>query len=319
MIIGIAQENREESEKRVVLLPSYVSLLVSDGHTVRVETGAGEKLGISDKEYKKAGAIISSREEVYGADMVVRIRVANSEELDLMKPGSILVCMVHRDTHPELVADFKRRKVAVFELNEVRDENGKRLIGVLDLTGCEGIKAGFALYKKLYHKNPINIVIMGCGGVGASAIRTASKLGAVVKVLGRMQTTKEVIKQNLTGAHILVNATYRKPEEIGKYLVTKNDLSVMDKQSLVVDLAADPISCIETCHPTSLDDPYYFVEINGRKIPHQCIYSLPGLAPLACVEQYSKQITPYLRLIAGKGVKKTSSESQSVINAFITS
>ena len=116
---------------------------------------------------------------------------------------------------------------------------------------------------------------------------------------------------------MLVNATYRQPSEIGKYLVTKEDLLLMNKESLVIDLSADPISCIESCHPTSLDQPYYLLDIKGRRVPHLCIYSLPGLKPLECSQRYSKKITPFISLIANHGIREAIKLMPSLKQAFI--
>jgi|GEM_PF-528129 len=317
MIVGIASENREKSEKRVIFLPCHVNLLVKQGNTVKVEKEAGNKLGISDEEYKKVGAVITSKKEAYQSDVVLRIRVVSAEELNLMKRNSLLVSMVHSDTHPELIKEFKLRKINVLELNEIKDSDGKRLIEAFDISANEGIRAGFSLYNQLYRRNPHVITIMGCGNLAMPAIKSACRLGAVVKVLGRKQTEKKQILQNLKGSDVLINATYRTPEEIGKLLVKKEDLLFLNKDSLILDFSADPISCIETCHPTNLDNPYYFVNVGLRKIPHMCIYSLPGLNPLECSKRYDKQIFPFLEIICKKGLKRAIDETSSIKGAFL--
>jgi len=317
MIIGVARENREKNERRVVLLPKYVKTLVEDGNIVLVEKNAGEKLGINDQEYEKNGAKISLRNDVYCAEIVLRIRAPTLEELKMMKKGSLLVCMVHRDNHPELIKEFRRREINVLELNEIKNDEGKRLIEAFALSASEGIKAGFDLFQKLYKKIPVRVVIMGYGNIAQPAIAAACRLGAVVKVLGRKQTSRRFIKDNLREAEILINATYRKPEEIGKYLIKKEDLLVMDKNSLILDFSADPISCIETCHPTSLDNPYYFVSVNQRRIPHMCIYSLPGLSPLKCSKRYGRQILPIIRLIAKIGLTGALNKQPNLNRALI--
>lgn len=318
MLIGVAKENREKTEKRVLLLPQFVQRLVKDGHTVRVEKDAGRKLELTNKEYKKAGAILSSKKDVYSSDIVLRIRIPALDELDLMKKNSILICMVHKDTHPEMVAEFKKRGINVIELNEIKNSDGKRLVEAFEISGSEGIKAGFKLFKKLYKKTPERIVIMGCGNLAIPTIQTACKLGAAVTVLGRKQTSKENIGKHLKNAEIIINATLRKPEEIGKYLITREQLMLLNKKALVLDFSADPISCIETCRPTNLDKPYYSVNINGKEIYHMCIYSLPGLAPLQCSKRYSEQVLPFVRLIANLGLQKATQRSLPLKRALIS-
>ncbi|MCH7828811.1 hypothetical protein IH982_03070 [Patescibacteria group bacterium] len=317
MLIGVSKENREKTEKRVLLLPQFVQRLVKDGHTVRVEKDAGRKLKFTNEEYKRAGAIISSKKEVYSSDIVLRIRIPTLDELDLMKKNSVLICMVHRDTHPEMVAEFKKRRINVIELNEIKNSDGKRLVEAFEISGSEGIKTGFKLFEKIYKKTPENIVIMGYGNLAIPAIQTACKFGASVTVLGEKQTSKKNMGKHLKNAEVVVNATLRKAEEVGKYLITKEQLVLLNKESLVLDLSADPISCIETCRPTTLDKPYYSVGINGREIYHMCIYSLPGLAPLKCSKRYSKQVLPFVRLIANLGLSKAIRRSSSLKRAFI--
>lgn len=319
MIIGIAKENRERDERRVILLPQYIKLLKKDNnHKILVEKNAGIKLSISNKEYENAGAIISSQKEVYSADLLMRIRVPTLDELNLMKPNSLLACMVHRDTHPEMREEFKKRKIKVIELNELKNKYGKRLVEAFEISSTEGIKKSFKLFKKLYKKSPEKILFMGYGNIAIPAIRTACRMGGIVTVLGRKQTTRNNIKKNLKGQEIIFNAIYRKPSEIGKYLITKNDLMFLNKNSLIVDLSADPISYIETCHPTTLDKPYYFKTIGGRRTPHMCIYSLPGLKPLECSKRYGEQLIPFIKLIANSGLNIALKQSLPLRKALIS-
>lgn len=317
MVISIAKENREESERRVVMLPLEVAKLVKSGHNVWVEKQAGERLGIPDSLYEASGARIVSQNQAYSAEIILRIRAPNEQELNLIRPNTCLVCMLHRDTHPEKVQEFARRKIFLLELNELRNEEGKRLVEAFEISGTEGIKSAFALYNMLYKIYPQKVLLMGYGNMALPAIKAACRLGAAVIVLGRKQTKPGEIKKYLPDSQIIINATFRKPEEIGQYLLTKQDLHFLTDQTMIVDLSADPESCIETCRPTDLDNPYYFVKIGEKNIPHMCIYSLPGLNPLACSKRYSEQILPFILLLADMGVKKAWRESLPIRNALL--
>jgi alanine dehydrogenase len=96
MIIGIPKEIKN-NENRVGLVPSGVRQFIHDGHQVYVETSAGIGIGISDKEYIKAGAtILPSLEEVFAkAEMIIKVKEPQPREVALLKPHHILYTYLH--------------------------------------------------------------------------------------------------------------------------------------------------------------------------------------------------------------------------------
>ena len=108
MDIGIARENRP-NEKRVILWPDELKKIALK-HSVFVEKGAGENVGIKDNDYEKIRARIVDTKQVYGCPLVVRLKEPKEDELSMMKPGSVIMSMMHLKGNPQLRALLKKYK-----------------------------------------------------------------------------------------------------------------------------------------------------------------------------------------------------------------
>jgi alanine dehydrogenase len=110
MRIGIPKEIKDH-EYRVGVTPAGVSALTSHGHTVLVETCAGARIGFSDAMYEAAGAMIAGQREIYGSDMIVKVKEPQPSEVALLREGQILFCYLHLAPEPELTRGLLDRKV----------------------------------------------------------------------------------------------------------------------------------------------------------------------------------------------------------------
>ena len=297
--IGIAAENRPQ-EKRVAILPRELKK-ITERHEVLVEKGAGLGLAIPDTAYIKAGCKMGSKEEVYGCDLVVRLKEPKIEELRLMHPGAIIMSMMHLRCSEELEKALNQLKLIAIPMDMLKAPTGRRRIEAFEDTGRLGMEYGF----KLWGKDPATatVKIMGYGNLAAGAIRCAARKFAKLEILNKHDLAQ--MEKHLPGTDILVDAInrpYRREVEKEPAFVTREMLKLLKPGSVIIDLISNPENhgIVETMHPTFLDDPYYIVD----GIYHSSLWGWPGLDPEAVTRRYSIQLRPILRNLANKGLEK---------------
>jgi len=297
MKIGIAAEHRP-LEKRVIISPPELAPIAAR-HEVVVEKDAGIGIGIGNGEYEKIGARIGTREEVYACDLVVRIKEARTDEIDLMRPGSILLCMMHIRCNIPLENDLKRNKLIGIPIENIKDPFGKRLVEAVEESGRIGMEYAF----KLWGKDPATaqVKIMGYGNIARGAIKCAARKLARVEILNRRHFAE--MEKHIPGTDILVDAVnrpFRRDVKTESFFVRREMLRLFKKGSVCLDLVSNPEghAPIETMHPTYMDDPYYIVD----GVYHTSLWGWPAMEPETIARRYSIQIAPIIKEIADKGI-----------------
>lgn len=309
MRIGLVAENRPD-DRVVALRPKEISKLVGAGLDVVVEMSAGAGVGFSDELYKQAGATIVSREDAYMADIVVRESEISREELELMKPGSISVSMLHHDGVPQRRADLEETGVVGIALDYITNTLGQRAVYLWELTAENGMKQGY----ELLDKKPEDAVVklLGYGHLARGAMTYAADQVSDVIVLNRKHMKN--IEDHLPGTDILVNCVNWPLKKRGKELLITRDQvkKYMRDGSVIVDLIVNPPgdSPIETCKPTYLGNNFYKEE----GVWHTCCWGWPNYTPEKASELYSKLISPHIIDIATKGPLNV---SENIKNAYV--
>ena len=308
MKIGIAAENRPK-ERRVIMLPHEIKRVAAKREVI-VEKGAGLGISIKDKDYIKVGCKIGSREEVYGCDLVVRIKEPRIDEIEMMRPGAAIMSMMHIRCRPDLEKALRKQGLIVIPLENLKDPVGRRKVEAVADSGRIGMEYGF----KLWGKDPATatVKIMGYGNIAVGAIRCAARKFARVVILNKKHFQE--MEKHIPGTDILVDAInrpYRRDVEEEPYFVTRAMLKLFKPGSAIVDLVSNPIkhAPVETMHPTYLSDMYY--EVDG--IYHASCWGWPGMEPVRISERYSLQLAPILRDLANKGLEECSSQTRAVI------
>ncbi|MFC1666470.1 hypothetical protein ACFL0P_01170 [Candidatus Omnitrophota bacterium] len=296
MDIGIARENRP-NEKRVILRPEELKEICSAGHSVFVENGAGEGIGIRDADYEKNNCRVVGPEKIYSCPLVVRLKEPEERELHLMKSGSAIMSMLHLPGNRKLRSLLKKYKITGIAMEEIKDPFGRRMIEAFYQSGYLGMEKGF----ELHGGDPSRCVvkIMGYGNVAFGAVQCAARKFAHLEVLNK-RDFKEMEK-HIPGTDILVNAINWPMEKRGKeFLVTCDMLRLFKKGAVLLDLVSNPLgqSPIETMRPTYLDNISYVVD----GVIHTSCWGWPGLDPVNISRRYSMQVTPLLKDIADRGL-----------------
>jgi len=308
MKIGIAAENRK-GEKRVIIQPTELKRLASK-HEVIVEKGAGLGIDIPDKAYKAVGCKIGSTKRVYACDLVVRIKEPSFKEIKMMRPGSIIMSMMHLRCRPRLENALRKQKLVVIPLENLKDPFGRRTVEAVEDSGRIGMEYAF----KLWGKKPAaaRVKIMGYGNMSVGAIRCAARKFAKIEILNKKDFLK--MAKNLPGTDILVDAInrpYRRDVKKEPFFVTRKMLKLLKPGSVIVDLVSNPKNHapVETMRPTTLHDLHY--KIDG--IYHTSCWGWPGLEPKTVANRYSHQLAPILRDLANHGIDKCDKLIQAAI------
>lgn len=330
MIIGVPKEIKI-SENRVGLTEAGVKQLVQEGHTVCVEKDAGLGSRITNEAYVQAGAkLIDTAKELYAtADMIWKVKEPLPDEYDLLRENQILYTYLHLAAEPKLTKVLCERKVKAIAYETIQTADGllPLLTPMSEVAGRMATQIGaFYLQKDHGGKGILlggvtgvkrgKVTVVGGGVVGINAAKMAVGLGADVTVLDvnhrRLEYLDDVFQGRLTVLHSntqnIESAVIESDLVIGAVLiigwkapvlVTKSMIEQMQPGSVVVDVAVDQGGCIETCRPTSHQNPTY--EVNG--VIHYCVPNMPGVVARTSTYALTNATFKYGSMIAQLGVE----------------
>ncbi len=328
MKVGVPKEIKP-MEFRVAMTPGGVESLVRRGHEVLVETGAGLGSGMKDEEYAAAGAKIVSREEAWGAEMVVKVKEPLPEEYRFLRPDLILFTYLHLAASRELTEAILKSGVTAiaYETVQLADGSLPLLVPMSEVAGRMATQVGaYYLEKPMGGRGillggvpgvaPGAVVILGGGTVGTNAAKIALGMGAQVYVLdvnhhrlqylddvfgGRLvilTSTEANLKKAVQFADLLIGAVLIPGAKAPK-LVTREMVASMKEGAVIVDVAVDQGGCVETIHPTTHDQPTYVVD----GVVHYGVANMPGAVPRTSTFALTNQTLPYALKLAEKGLE----------------
>ncbi|MBX2989048.1 MAG: alanine dehydrogenase [Bdellovibrionaceae bacterium] len=343
MIIGIPKEIKI-SENRVGMTEAGVRQLVKEGHTLIVEKDAGVGSGITNEHYEKAGAkIIDTKKEVYAkADMIVKVKEPLPDEYELMRENQILYTYLHLAAEPKLTKVLCERKVKAIAYETIQPADGSLplLTPMSEVAGRMATQIG-AFYLQKDHGGkgvllggvtgvrPARVTIIGGGVVGTNAAKMAVGLGATVTILDVNTKRLEYLDDIFQGRCMTLFSNAKNIEEsvrdsdllIGGVLITghkaptlvsKEMVSSMSKGSVVVDVAVDQGGCIETCRPTSHQNPTY--EVDG--VIHYCVPNMPGVVPRTSTYALTNVTLKYASMLAAMGVEDAVAKDKALLKGL---
>lgn len=204
MLIGIPMETTA-GESRVAVTPETVKKLKAQGHTLRVQSGAGVAASVTDEAYVAAGAEITDAAGAFGAEMVLKVRSPNADERALMKPGAVLVGMLNPFDKDGLQA-MTDSKLTAFALEAAPRTTRAQSMDVLssqaNLAGYKAVMIAADKYQRIFPMlmtaagtvKAARVVILGVGVAGLQAIATAKRLGAVIEASDVRPSVKEQVE-----------------------------------------------------------------------------------------------------------------------------
>jgi alanine dehydrogenase len=343
MIVGVPAETKT-GEHRVAITPDGVRELHAAGHRVLVQAGAGEGSSITDAELAAAGAETVGVDEAWGADLVVKVKEPQEDELGRLRAGSVLFTYLHLAAYPEVghallaagvtalayetvqlpsgalpllapMSEVAGRMATQIGAHYLERENGGR--GVL-LGGAPGVRPG-------------RVVVLGAGNVGWNAAWIAQGMEAEVLLLdknldrlrfvdqihqGRIMTlasNRGAVERAVAEADLVVGAVLvaggRAPT-----VVTEDMVRGMKKGAVIVDVAVDQGGCIETTRETTHEDPVYVV----HDVLHYAVGNIPGAVPHTSTYALTNATLPYVLAVADRGVAGAIEHDPSLLGGLTT-
>jgi alanine dehydrogenase len=328
MHIGIPKEIAFQ-ENRVGLSPDAVGVLVSNGHTVTVETKAGEGSHYRDKDYSEAGAqIVYSREDVFKAPILVKSAPVVEEDLPLLQLNQTIISPIHYSAlKKEIVEKMMERKITALSYENLKDESGTYPIvrSMSEIAGS-ALMLIAGQYLSSFNKGkgvllgsisgipPTKVVVIGAGIVGEVATRNALALGASVKVfdnnvyrlkqlqnnLGQRVWTSvlepKILAKQLRSCEVAIGAL---SNEYGRapVVVTEEMVSAMRPGSIILDVAIDRGGCFETSELTSHENPTFV----KHDVIHYCVPNIPSGFARTASQAISNVLMPLLLQISDEG------------------
>ncbi len=302
MLIGIPKEIKDH-EYRMGATPAMVRQLIDAGHQVLIQKNAGTNIGYPDEMFQEVGAsIVATAEQVYEAEMIIKVKEPQASEFPLLREGQILFCYLHLAPDPVQTKHLLEKKVVGIAYETVTDVNGRLplLVPMSEIAGRISIQMG-AVTLQLNNGGKgvllggvpgvlsASVVILGGGVAGTEAAKMAMGLGANVTIIDRdlarlraldalfgptlktLYSTPSTIEDMLKSADLVVGAVLI-PGKTAPRLVTREMLKTMTPGSVIVDISIDQGGCIETSKPTTHTSPTYIEE----GILHYCVTNMPG-------------------------------------------
>jgi alanine dehydrogenase len=348
VVIGIPKEIKNR-ENRVGLVPAGVRALVSHGHRVLVQKSAGLGSGISDQAFQNAGAtLVATAAEVWAADMVMKVKEPLVAEFAYLRPGLVLYTYLHLAAEKALTEILLEKKVTGIAYETIQETDGSLplLRPMSEVAGRMSIQVGAYYLQSSWDNSssgkgvllggvpgvlPGNVVVLGGGVAGSNAAKVALGMGANVTILdldlvrleylehvfaGRLTTlmsNHDNIAESVATADLLVGAVLV-PGAKAPHLVSREMIASMSAGSVVVDIAVDQGGCIETCRPTSHENPTFMAE----NVIHYCVTNMPGAVARTSTFSLTNVTAKYAVLIADKGPEGAAKASHALRLGFNT-
>ncbi len=328
LFIGIPKETSFQ-ERRVALVPEAVSLLVANGHHVRIETKAGVGSNFSDNDFSEAGAeICYDSKEIYSCDIILKVAPPSEEEVELMVGGQTFISALQIATQPkEILQKLISKKITAIAWDYVRDEEGVfsivrtlgEIAGTTSILVAGELLSSFSSGKGMMlggvaGVQPTEVVIIGAGTVGEYATRAALGLGSSVKVfdnslsrLRRLQNDigsriftsiiqPKVLAKAIRRADVVIGAL-RSPIGRTPCVVNEEMIQSMKQGSVVVDVSIDQGGCFETSRVTNHSDPTFV----KHGVVHYCVPNISSRVSRTASFALSNILSPLILEMGDKG------------------
>lgn len=343
MKIGVPKEIKN-NENRVALTPAGTQELVKRGHTVYIQNTAGSDSGFMDEEYVAAGAtMIPDAATVFAvAEMIMKVKEPVEQEYKLIRRDQLVFTYFHFASFEPLTSAMITSGAIclAYETVERIDGSLPLLVPMSEVAGRMAIQEGAKYLEKplkgrgillggVPGVRPAKVLILGGGVVGTNAAKIAAGMGADVTIMdlniNRLRYLDDVMPKNV---HTIVSNEYTIREMIkdsdliiggvlvpgakAPKLITRDMLKTMRPGTVLVDVAVDQGGCIETCRPTTHEDPTYIID----DVVHYCVANMPGAVPYTSTLALTNATLPYAIRLANLGWKNAAQESMELRNGL---
>ena len=328
LTIGIPKE-KSKFENRLALTPQGIELLVENGHTILFESGAGEPANYFDSDFSECGAtIVKSSEEVFRAEIVLKISPFTEEEIELLTSGQTIISLVqlHQQSQ-ELIKKMMSKKVNAIAFELIKDDHGYFPVirSMSEIEGAASVMIASEYLSKAHNGkgvllggitgiSPSEVVILGAGTAGESAARAALGLGATVKVFDNSFKNLKDLEINI-GQRIFTSVLHPKAltkalksadAVIGNlrylqsglsYMVTEDQVAQMKQGSILIDLSMGQGGCFESSMCTDFAHPVFI----KHGVIHYCVPNVASHVARTATIALSNIFAPMVLQMADAG------------------
>ena len=343
MKIGVPKEIKT-NENRIALVPAGAETMVSAGHSVLIETGAGLGSGFSDADFTAVGATIAPDAATVwkSSEMIMKVKEPIAVEWPHMRKDQLLFTYFHFAADEKLTtAHLASGAICVaYETVELPSRELPLLTPMSEVAGRMAVQEGAKYLEKLYGGRgvllggvpgvaPAKVVILGGGIVGINAAKMAAGMGAKVVILDvsleRLRYLSDVMPANvqtifsnrhnvleqIATADLVVGGVLI-PGAVAPKLIRREDLKTMQPGSVIVDVAIDQGGCVETIHATTHENPTYVVD----GVIHYGVANMPGGVPRTSTLALTNATLPYALQLANKGWKRALTENPALLKGL---
>ena len=343
MKVGVPKEIKNH-EYRVGLTPGSVRELVSRGHSVLVENGAGAAVGLTDEQYLAAGAELTPEaSKVFAnSELIVKVKEPQPQEYSQLQPDQILYTYLHLAPDPQQTAGLIKSGAICIAYETITGQGGglPLLAPMSEVAGRMAVQVGASCLEKSKGGMGIllagvsgvpsgHVVILGAGTVGTNAMQMAIGLGARVTIIDKnidrlryldlvfgnrittLFSTTHAIEEAVLDADLVVGGVLI-PGAAAPKLVTASMISRMKPGAVVVDVAIDQGGCFETSHQTTHADPTFIVD----GVVHYCVGNMPGAVARTSTFALNNATIGHAVALADKGWKKALSDDEHLRNGL---
>ena len=343
MIVGVPKEVKRD-EYRVGLLPVGAEELTRAGHQVIVQHAAGIGSGLPDQLYQDSGArLVETAEELWGeANLIIKVKEPQPQELALMRPGQIVFTYFHFAADRDLTEGVLKSGATAVAYETLSDNQGRLplLTPMSEVAGRMSIQEGAKYLERPQQGRgillggvpgvaPADITILGGGVVGANAAKVAAGFGANIALLDinmdRLRylddimpanvdvlfSDRHTIRERLARADLVIGAVLI-PGAKAPRLIEREDLKHMKPGSVIIDVAIDQGGCVATSRPTTHSEPTYIVD----DVLHYCVTNMPGAVGRTSTYALCNVTLPWALEIANRGIEAAARELPPIARAI---
>lgn len=331
MLVGVPKEIKNH-EYRVGLTAGSIRELVAHGHAVVVQARAGLGVGLSDEDYRAAGAeVVDTADEVFArAEMIVKVKEPQPLECAMLRDGQVLFTYLHLAADAPQAEALRKSGCIAIAYETVTDPRGglPLLAPMSEVAGRMSIQAGAHCLEKAQGGRGMllggvpgvpaaKVVVIGGGVVGTNAARMAMGLEAHVTIIDKSLTrlkeldlqfgaklstlyaTEAAIEEQVLGADLVIGAVLV-PGDSAPKLVSRDMVRQMTRGSVLVDVAIDQGGCFATSRPTTHADPTFVID----DVVHYCVANMPGAVARTSTFALNNATLPFVLALADKGWKR---------------
>lgn len=299
--------SHKENENRRALLPKEAAL-ISHPELLYFEEGYGRVLGIEDSEYICLGCHMVSREECLKKDIICDPKIGDGDYLGQLGAGQTVFGWIHATQNRDITDKLVNNKLTGYAWESMHKKGRHVFWRNNELAGEAAIMHAFQCYGRMPYET--KVAVIGKGNTARGAVKVLNMLGADVVQYDRR--TEELLRDELPEFDVVVNCVLWDVSR-KDHIISREDLKRMKKSSMIVDVSCDRGGGIESCIPTTLEEPTYY----EQGVLHYAVDHTPTLFHKTFTENNSRIIYRYIQQLMDGQIGKTLADALIIENGEI--